>query len=202
MFHHCINAHLKNFKIESKLLLIETMPTYCCYANCKTRASFGLEQDKLTHCKLHKTPRMINWIRRSCLYDGCRFKALYGNPLGKYATKCANHASKNMIQLSFLHCQNPFCDTKTIGNRVYCEAHKPKESLVKKRCAVSGCERLARYGKDEYSKLFCATHAMTGMVKAKRGYCAPNNKRKKEEISIISPKRVCVETDHWFDLLI
>ena len=122
--------------------MINVVDKLCEEKDCITRASFGIELKKPTHCLLHKEPLMYNVVSKSC--EKCKIhQPVYGKP-GFILTHCVGCREPGMIRRSKTKCKNKNCrqpaiyGTKGIAN--HCEIHKKSDELnyVEKPCVKCG----------------------------------------------------------------
>ena len=103
--------------------------------NCGSRASYGIEGQKATHCSKHALDGMVDVKHPRCAEPGCDTQPTCNVPGEKVRIYCCKHALDGMVD------------------------------IVHSRCAEPGCNTQPSYNNPgEKGGLYCSTHALDGMV--------------------------------------
>jgi hypothetical protein len=150
----------------------------CLY--CNNIASFNYpSQKKRLYCSLHKLDKMIDIVRRKCIFTGCDKAASYGdNDIRLY---CGDHKLSNMINLNSKYCIINGCGKKANHNYkenktpIYCKEHRLISMVCvttnKKKCKELDCVISPSFNYLGLSAEYCYRHKKPRMLKVTRIRC-------------------------------
>jgi hypothetical protein len=141
----------------------------CQQTKCKTRATFGTEWGKATHCVTHASEEMEDVLGKRCEYEDCKkhpsFGIKWGNP-----THCALHALGEMENVKDKRCQNLDCKKQpSFGLQwktpTHCVEHASAdmEDVINRRCHHPKCKTHPSFGVQWQIPTHCAKHASNEM---------------------------------------
>lgn len=157
--------------------MCDIMNNRCEEEGCTRQPSFGLPDDKATHCGKHKTTEMIRHTKLNMCKE-CSKSATFGTE-GTKPEYCKQHKKENMVDLSHNKCKEENCKIRaTFGfegeSPEYCSEHKKENMLdiTHKKCNEKGCSIQPTYGyPNTKSRLYCNKHKKNTMVDLTSTFC-------------------------------
>ena len=142
----------------------------CEFINCKTKASYGNESDRIPKfCVKHKTETMKNTSGSvHCIHSDCKKRPCFNKEGETKGIYCKDHAPAEFVNVKDKKCQHPGCKTRPNFNKegeikgIYCKEHAPSEfiNVRDKKCKHSGCKTRPNFNKEgEIKGIYCKEHA-------------------------------------------
>lgn len=157
--------------------MCDIMNNQCEEEGCTRQPSFGLPDDKATHCGKHKATEMIRYNKTNMCKE-CSKSATFGIE-GTKPEYCKQHKKENMVDLSHNKCKEENCKTRAnFGfegeSPEYCSEHKKENmfDITHRTCNENGCSTQPVYGyPNTKSRLYCNKHKKDTMVDLSSKLC-------------------------------
>ncbi|CAM9198292.1 unnamed protein product, partial [Scytosiphon promiscuus] len=146
--------------------------TRCQEENCQKHPSYGFKDDRVRRrCRLHKLPGMVDVKSPKCERPSC-FKQPCCGHLGAKARFCSEHKQEGMVNLKTRAFR---CKHKDDGGQGGANGRGGGGGGGTQRKRKKGnvfCNRACRYAYPNEPAVYCAMHALTGMVDVLNPQCS------------------------------
>ena len=156
------------------------MPTLCSYLNCKTRASYGNNNNKNIFCSEHKSSDMFLSHKIICEFQTCKIEPSFNFSGEKKGRFCNKHKLDDMVDVThkkckFLNCKIQSC-YNFVGEKkgIFCSTHKLDGMIdVKtKKCEFNNCKLIPCFNYEGLkTRRFCSNHKLDNMVDIRHAKC-------------------------------
>jgi len=150
--------------------MINTVSKRCLYEDCTKHRTYGLADNKPTHCSEHKTNEMIDVINKKCLYEHCDKHPSFGL-VDETPTHCFQHKLDEMINVKSKTCLHEGCDKQCsfglIGEKhTHCFEHKLDKmiNVKNKKCLNEDCNKIPSFGIIDEKPTHCSEHKTNEMI--------------------------------------